>query len=131
MNIKNNILIFSVFQKGVSKELNTSRHNDVMARLKRSGVPCIELQGKYNGSEELSILVDGFNHRADVEYFCNEYNQECYLESHSDRFTSLVFPNGTRQDLGYMVPVTKDEAEAAGSYSYNPLSGYFMVRQGA
>jgi hypothetical protein len=131
MNIKTNILIFSVFQTNTSRELNESRHRDVLARLQRSGVPAIELQGKYNGNEELSILVDGFNHRADVEYFCREFNQECYLESHNDRATSLVFPDGTRQKLGTLVAASKDEAEASGSYPYNPNSGYFIVRQGA
>ena len=121
MNIKNNILIFSVFQTGTSLELNTSRHNAVLQSLKRSGVPCMELQGRYNGNEELSILVDGFQYRQDVEYFCNEYRQECYLESHSDRATSLVYPDGRRVSIGTLTPVSKEDAEALGSYSYNPI----------
>lgn len=130
MNIKSNILIFSVFQAKHSKALNVDTHAQVLATLKQAGLPVLELQGKYKGNEELSILVDGFEHRATVERLCKTFNQECYLESHNDRATSLVYPDGTRQDVGTLVPVSKQEAEAVGSYSYNPLvDQHFITRQ--
>ena len=125
--LNTNIMIFSVFQKGVSKELNTSRHNAVLQSLKRSNTPCIELQGKYDGNEELSILVEGFEHRQDVEYFCREYSQECYLESYNDRATSLVYPDGRRQPIGTLTNVSESEAKASIGYSFNPISEQYFI----
>lgn len=129
MNIRPNILIVSVFQKGVDAKQNVESHAQVLQTLKSTGVPHVELQGKYNGIEELSILVQGFEYRSVVERLAKAFNQECYLESHNDRATSLVFADGSRQNIGTLVNVTKEEAEANGSYSYNPNAGYFITRQ--
>lgn len=129
MNIKPNILIFSVFRSEVSSNVNKSVHDKVLSLLKGEGLPVIELQGRYNGVNEMSILIDGFQHRATVERLCKEFNQECYLESHNDRATFLVFPNGDRQAIGTLKPVTKQEAESVGNFSYNPLVDQYFVTQ--
>lgn len=129
MNVKNNILIFSVFQKNQTEESNKAAHVQVLQALRDSGIPSMELQGKYNGTPELSILVDGFEYRQTVEKACKAFNQECYLESHNDRATSLVFPDGSRQHIGTLVAASQSEAEASGSYSYNPIiKQHFIVR---
>ena len=129
MNTKPNILIFSVFQKTVPAPLNEMAHRKVLSLLKAEGIPAMELQGRYNGSDETSILVDGFQHRATVERICQDFAQECYLESHNDRASFLVFPNGDKQAIGTLTPVSKEEAEAVGNFSYSPLAGqYFVTR---
>lgn len=129
MNLKSNILIFSVFQKGKSLTANEYAHKGVLAVLKYDGIPFLELQGKYDGAEELSILVDGFEHRSTVERIAKTFNQECYLESHNDRATFLVYQDGTTKSIGTLIPVSKQEAEAVGSYSYNPLMDqHFITR---
>lgn len=127
MNLNPNILIFSVFQKTNTHELNVTNHNKILRALKGYGIPVIELQGKYNGADEMSLLISGFEHRAVVEVLCKDFNQECYLESHNDRDTNLVFPDGSRQNIGKLVPVTKEEAEVNGSYSYDPQVGQYFV----
>jgi hypothetical protein len=127
MNIKSNVLIFSVFQKGLPELVNKMAHTQILSILKRQGFPVLELQGRYNGAEELSILVDGFEHRDTVARLCSEFNQECYLESHNDRATFLVFPNGDTQSIGTLTGVSKQEAEAVGSYSYNPIIDQYFV----
>lgn len=127
MNIKPNVLIFSVFQAGLPELVNRMAHTQILSLLKRQGYPVLELQGRYNGADELSILVDGFQHRDLVERMCLEFKQECYLESHNDRATFLVFPNGDKQAIGTLTPVSKQEAEAVGSFSYNPIADQHFV----
>ncbi|NJO48173.1 MAG: hypothetical protein HC840_00495 [Leptolyngbyaceae cyanobacterium RM2_2_4] len=127
--LNSNILIVSVFQLKLSQALSHDTHREVLTALQDSGVPVLELQGRYNGVNELSILVDGFEHRATVERIAKTFNQECYLESHNDRATFLVYPDGRRESIGTLVGVSKHEAETVGSYSYNPLvDQYFVTR---
>lgn len=129
MNLKSNILIFSVFQKGNSLTANEYTHKAVLAALKSEGLPVLELRGKYEGAEELSILIEGFQHRDTVERIAKTFNQECYLESHNDRATFLVYPDGTTKNIGTLTPVSKQEAEESGSYSYNPVvDQHFITR---
>jgi hypothetical protein len=102
-------------------------HAEALKVFKASNVPVLELQGKYQGVEELSILVPSFDYRYEVETLAKQYNQECYLESHNDRATSLVYPDGTRQSIGTLTPVSQAEAEASIGYSYNPIMKQFYV----
>lgn len=127
MNLKPNIMIFSVFESGKTHAENMEWHRHVISLLEKGDMPFLELQGKYNGVEELSILIEGFEHRERVEGLVNLFQQECYLESHSDRRTFLVFKDGTRKDIGTLTAVTKEEAERVGSYSYNPVARSYFV----
>ncbi len=127
MNIYNNILIFSVFQKGQTWEANRNAHVKAMQFLKTSLIPHMELTGRYDGNDELSILVDGFKYRDVVAMFCKANNQECYLESHNDRATFLVFPDGKVQGIGRLTGVSKEEAMGAIGYSYNPLVDQYFI----
>lgn len=129
MNIRPNILIVSVFQKAVSAAKNIANHKEVLQALKDSGLSVLELQGKYDDTYELSILIEGFQYRQVVEKIAKSFNQECYLESHNDRATFLVFPDGSTKSIGTLTPVSKQEAEAVGSYSYSPVvDQYFVTR---
>lgn len=121
------IMIFSVFQKHLHVNVNTHVHNEVLTAMRDAGLPVIELQGRYNGVNELSILVQGFEHRAAVEHACKSFNQECYLESYNDRATSLVYPDGRRESIGTLTNVSESEAKAAIGYSFNPISGQYFV----
>jgi len=129
MNLKPNVLIFSVYQKSDSTQKNIITHCGVFQELKRRGLPVVELSGRYAGDYEYSILIQGFENRAMVERMCQEFNQECYLESHNDRASFLVFPDGTRKSIGTLKAVSKEEAEASDSYSYNPtIDQHFMAK---
>lgn len=121
------IMIFSVFQKAVSETQNAETHKQVLTAMRDAGLPVIELQGRYDGVNELSILVQGFEYRSTVEKACKTFNQECYLESYNDRATSLVYPDGRRQSIGTLTNVSESEAKAAIGYSFNPISGQYFV----
>ena len=127
MNIKSNILIVSAFHKDLPYEVNRANHVKAVRYLKDVGAPHVVLTGKYEGIEEPSILVEGFENRVCVEEIAKAFNQECYLESHNDRATFLVFPNGSKQAIGTLVPVSKEEAEKADGYSYNPVVDQYYV----
>lgn len=127
MNLKPNILIFSVFQNSVSKKQNEINHNEVLKAVQDKGLTAMELQGRYNGSNELSILVSGFEHRALVEHTCKAFNQESYLESHNDRATFLIYKDGRRESIGTLTNVSQSEEEASNAFSYNPISGQYFI----
>lgn len=127
MNIKSNVLIVSVFQKGVNQNTNVDNHIHTMEWLRMAKVPHLELQGRYEGVDELSILIEGFDNRSLVETLAKKFNQECYLESHNDRATFLVFPDGSRTSIGTLTPVSETEAKAVGNYSYNPVVGQYFI----
>ena len=127
MNLKPNLLIVSVFQDSVLEDINRARHGNALKVLQSKGVPCIELQGRYLGKNELSILVQGFENRELVERLSSEFNQKCYLESYNDRATFLVYPDGRRDSIGTLQNVSQDEAEAADGYSFNPISGQYFI----
>lgn len=122
-----NVLIFSVFQKSVSAAKNEHAHAEMLSILQGAKLPVIELQGRYAGQDEKSILIQGFEHRATVERICQSFNQECYLESHNDRATFLVYPNGESTHIGTMKAVSQDEAEQYGAFSYNPIARQHFI----
>ena len=120
-------LIFSVYLSSENEETNAHNHEAVMQRVKQMQIPHIELYGRYNGAQEASILVDGFEQRGLVEALVKEFSQESYLESHSDGSTFLIFADGGRQHIGQFIAVSESEAKASGSYSYNPDIGQYFI----
>jgi hypothetical protein len=128
MNYKPSIFIFSVYQANQCAAVNEGEHKSVLANLKRLGLRVIELEGCYNRTVEQSILIEGLDTRSTVEELCKFYNQECYLESHSDRNVFLVFPNGTVESIGKFVPVSQSRAFQYESWSYNSsINQYFIT----
>lgn len=129
MYFRPNILIVSVFQNHLHKDVNTHVHNETLKAMIDAGIPAIELQGRYKGVNELSILVEGFEYRQTVEKIAKSFNQESYLESHNDRHTNLIFLNGSVQSIGTLTPVSKEEAEKADAFSYNAhVNQYYIVK---
>lgn len=129
MNIKSNILIVSVFQKSKTTEQNLKAHDNLMSSLKADNIPHLSLLGQYEGIKELSVLIKGFEYRGLVETIAKNHNQECYLESHNDRATFLVYADGRRDSIGTLTPVSKAEAESMGNFSYDRVAGqYFVTR---
>lgn len=122
-----NIMIFSVFNFDVNKDVNEIAHSVLLDNLKAHDIPHIELLGMYKGREEKSILISGFEHREIVESTCKAFRQECYLESYHDRACALVYPDGKRVSVGTMTAVSKAEAQAQDSFSYNPVGDQYFI----
>jgi hypothetical protein len=136
MNLKPNILIFSVYQTQLTGATNEANHNRVVERLTNMSVPFTELLGKYNGIAEKQILVADLKNEVLVHEFANQYNQESYLRSHNDRFSELIHlkaDNGNDfiQAVGYLMEVSETEAEASKYYSYSPKTNQYFITKGA
>jgi len=128
MNIGNRILIVSVYQANESHEKNKQNHEILKGYLTSIGIDLIEISGRYNGKNEDSFILHEA-HRKVVEIIVRDYNQDCYLESHCDRYSELVFPDDTRQGLGYLVPINNVEASTLDSWSYRKdLNQYYAIR---
>ena len=118
MNIKDNILIFSVYNPGQSEKANKLIHEGTLKDLKARGISPMGLQERDNRSswEYESILVKGFENENLVKGLVEtNSSMDCYLKSHNDRATELVWLDGTSEERsGYLVPIyTKDEANTA------------------
>lgn len=127
MNILPNIMIFSVYRKHINNESNERAHRGILNTFQSMGIPCMELDGKFKNVHEKSILVTGFEHRQAVERACAFFDQECYLESHSDRSSFLVYPDNSRVSVGKLISVPKAEALLLDNYSYNPVVDQYFV----
>ncbi len=113
------ILIFSTYQSTHPEVLNSMNHSNTMKLLKSRGVPFKELVGVYDGTQEKSILVP-VKYRGTVESLCDKYSQECYLESHSDRFCELIYPDGSKVGIGTLREMSTEEVLEIDNYTYDP-----------
>jgi hypothetical protein len=128
MNTKPNILIFSMYKTNESVDTNINRHKYAIKVLLRYKVSFSEVIGYYNNKSEQSIIVHGFEHRELIEMLCDYSNQDCYLESHNDRSTFLVYPDERREYIGVLKPVSQRDAEKSGNYTYHPyLNQYYKA----
>lgn len=119
------VLIFSVYRP--NKPDNELQHAIACQRLTRMVIPYVELLGSYNGVTEKSILVTRENRDVVVD-LCRQHKQECYMESDSSRQAWLMFPDGNRQQLGYLSPVDEDSAKRTGNWSYRTdINQYYVT----
>lgn len=125
MNIKDRILIFSVFEQGRPDYVNEDNHQTIVNKLTQLGIGFKVLDGVYYGSKELSILVfDTESNRAMVEALCRKFNQDCYLESDNDRTTNLVYPEH-REYIGVLQNV--DSVSGIDCYSYDSQNNTYWI----
>lgn len=123
MKIYPNIIIFSVFQSSKPESTNLANHRLVIDKLHRLNIPFVELEGVYKGQSELSFLVS-MSEQALVEGLCAFYNQESYLVSDSNRFTSLVMlPFKELIHLGVLTP--SETRPMRDAYTYNPKTKFY------
>lgn len=127
MNLNDHIIIFSAFQAYQPRQVNDVFHAKAVAELQNHGVEFMELDGQYNSVSERSILVLA-KHRAIVERLAAETRQECYLESHNDRHSELVYADGTRVAIGKLGPVNKELALTLDAWTYRAdIDQYYAV----
>lgn len=118
MKINPNIIIFSVFQLNQCPTINNNNHQLVVKKLTRLSIPFLEVEGVYKNQSELSFLVP-MSEAALVEGLCAFYNQESYLISDSNRFTSLVML--PFKELIHLGQLTASEIRPnREAYTYNP-----------
>ena len=110
MNNRENIYIFSVYTTKQNARQNYINHETVIDNLKSMGISFKELDGVYQKNSEPSILIVGLEHETLIQKLCALYQQECYLYSDSNRYTSLVYPN-SESHIGTLTCVSEIEAK--------------------
>lgn len=130
MNLKLNILIFSVFHSKYSEKLNTDIHDKTILKLYQLNIPHKIVEGYYKGTKELSILVP-IEYRHIVISNCWANDQECYLESTSDRSTYLHYdhinPAMKSEFIGYLTAVPQEQALAQSNYTFDPETNQYFI----
>jgi hypothetical protein len=121
MKIKPTIYIVSVFKSNQCDLVNNRKHQQTIEALKLAGTPVSELQGQYKGQPEKSILIVGLEFQPTVEKLARLFDQECYLVSHSDRSTDLVYQDGTQIAIGQLRPVDGTNIAGLDSWTYSPI----------
>lgn len=122
-------LIVSSFENTQTLEQNLAEFESLKGWLKVLDVPFKELVGRYKGVDERSVLISS-EHRQLVDAIVRDWNQESYLELYYDGFAELVFNNGSRERIGYIKPVSADEASKLDAFTLDVESGqhYAVVK---
>lgn len=95
-------------------------HNDVNIK---------PLVGKYEGQNERSFIANMDNYY-DIEPFLKDQESILVLNRYDARDiprARLIYQNGVEEELGRLVPVTKEEAMQCASWTFDPLSGTYYI----
>lgn len=126
-NTKPTVFIFSVFKSTNSDAVNEATHNEVLAMIKRDGMPCKEVHGVYKQVSEKSIAVVGAKFEKGVELLCRTYGQESYLTRHADTSATLTYLDGNRvEPLGRFIQV-KSAPKGVDNYTYVPNDNTYWI----
>lgn len=121
------MFILSAFRTEHSESMNIVRHTAAMALISSLGLTCHEVIGRYKGSNELSISVEG-DAGIVVSLLAVLYSQESYLQV--DDITGqalLVYGDNRVEMIGRMTAVSKEVADAASSSTYVPYTNSYFV----
>lgn len=124
MNLNQNeaFYIVSVMRKELTPDANSDRHEETKVWLSSLNIPYKVVKGFYKGTSELSFLmVANETTKRVATILAKDYEQDCYLYSNSDRFTSLVFSDGNGVNLGTFQRVAS--SQGLDSYTIDLESG--------
>jgi hypothetical protein len=117
-NVTERVYIFSVYNSTRDEALNYDVHKKHLQLLKDKRYSVTEIEGRYNGKDERSILVYGTNQTEKmIEEFSRAQLQESYLVVYHDGFSELVFSTGIRKGIGTMKLTTESDAKSRTAYS--------------
>lgn len=125
-NVTERFYIFSVFNSTGHSLDNISQHEIEMETLRRQGYMPMEVNGRYNGIEELSIGFYGTNLSEPIlKELVRIHNQESFLTVFHDNAAILTFSDGTEMVIGKWKYV--DEKTALGKESYSKIGNQWFI----
>jgi hypothetical protein len=117
-NVTERLYIFSVYNSSRNVKENHEVHTRHLAMLAAKGYSVAEVDGRYSGTEEKSILLYGTNLTEPVvQEFSRAQLQESYLIVYHDAVAELVFNTGARKILGEFRATTEGVAKSKEAYS--------------
>jgi hypothetical protein len=117
-NVTERVYIFSVYNSTRNETENAEVHKRHLELLKAKGYSPTTVDGRYQGKDEKSILLFGFNSTESVvEEIAKAQLQESYVVVYYDGFAELVFNTGTRKGIGTMREVSEAEAKSKDAFS--------------
>lgn len=123
------VIIFSVYQSGLSETDNLSNHFNTLMMLESEGIEYKTMQGVYKGVSERSILVLNTQDNFDVVLKLTSFhNQESILISDENRDTQLLFlKTGQVESIGKLTEVSESEAKRHDAYTYDPIMEMYWI----
>ena len=126
-NVTERVYIFSVFNSQRSEAANVAEHLETIRSLKAKHYTPTEVEGRYNGIDEKSIMLYGTNLTEPViDELAKRNFQESYLIVYHDGVAELVYSNGNRKILGEFVQAKESDAKSKDAYS-KIGSQYFVI----
>jgi len=117
-NVTERVYIFSVFNSQRNAAANAVEHSETIGSLKAKHYAPTEVEGRYNGIEEKSIMLYGTNLTEPmIDELAKRNFQESYLVIYHDGVAELVYSNGNRKILGDFVSVSEEKAKSKDAYS--------------
>ena len=125
-HLSQHLVIVSTSLSNLTEDENKKRHDELTRYLNLMSIPHEELTGRFGGVNELCVMMD-VQHSRVAEIVLRDYDQESYLEHHSDRTCELVFANGHRKKIGVMHEVTEVEALKKLAWTKTKDGRYFVA----
>lgn len=117
-NVTERVYIFSVFNSQRNAAANGAEHLETIRSLKAKHYTPTEVEGRYNGIDEKSIMLYGTNLTEPmIDELAKRNFQESYLVVYHDGVAELVYSNGNRKILGDFVSVSEEKAKSKDAYS--------------
>lgn len=127
-NVTERLYIFSVYNSTRDEKENRYVHDKHLQLLKDKRYSATQVEGRYKGVDELSILVYGTNLTEPmIAEISKAQIQESYLVVYHDGIAELVFSGGGRKILGELKETTEEVAKASDAYS--KIGNQFFVIQ--
>ena len=121
------IVLMSAFQTKDNWLENSMAHDKLLGILKTKDIPFKEVDGKYAGVMESSVVISS-DYESDVALICDLFNQESCLYLDQDRNATLVFQDNKRQAIGIWEATSEADALRLDNYTYaEALNQYFTV----
>ena len=120
MNISKQVVILSAELSTNTFEGNRQRTTTLEAMLQDIKLPFSKALGVYEGSEESSFVVvvkDELDIEVLRDFAFKNFGQESILIQDANQEAYLLYQDGTTQQLGRLVQVSKEVAQNNGNYT--------------
>ena len=130
MNTFQPIYILSAEKTAFTPELNAARTEFLKQHLEALCVPYKRLEGKFKGQLEVSFMIyQTENDLERIERLARDFDQEAYMFSDSNRYTTLHVMKGDTYHVGFagiLRATSKEYAEKQAGHTFDGENYYIL-----